>query len=348
MAYMCGSLEWILNTLVPGFEGPALYQANGGAVHAGGLAIAWLGLASLVYLNYRGVRSTTFVQDLLTYGKSAVAVIFIVAGLLAGHASNLRPPFLAGGPGVAIAGIVQVIVLSVWFFGGFSKLPQAMEEKSSAVPLALVGRVLVWSIVASAVFYTAVIVAASMAMPWPTLVKKDLVTATAFQVALGSIHWAQLVLVTGLLGAFTVANSSLFASARILLALGRAGLVAPALARIDPVHGSPVIALAFVGLAAGAGLFLGRKGLLPIVDVGAAGYALGYVVTCIGVVRMRRLDPAAPRAFRVPGGTFTATLGVIARRGKLLFLALYEPFARQRGRTDRVGRTGRVGGARYA
>ena len=330
ISYMSLGAAWIADFLIPGIQGPVLYTFRGGAVHLGSLALAFGSVQGLSYLNYRGLRSATSFQDVLTYGKIAVSILFIAAGFIGGHLANLSPPFRTSTSGVAWRGLISVLVSTLWFYGGFSNIPQVMGEKAAATPLADAGRMILLSIGVAAAFYCLLIISAAMVMPWQELVLKDLPTATAFREAFQSGLFARAVLLAGLFGAFTAANSSVIAGSRILFTLSRAGLVGTRFAAIHPSFGSPVGAITFVSVAASCLVFIGRSGILPIVNVGATCFALAYGVTCIGVIRMRKTQPNQNRPYRLPGGTFTAGLASLCVLW-MLILSVYQPYAQAKG-----------------
>ena len=68
----------------------------------------------------------------------------------------------------------------------------------------------------------------------------------------------------------------------------------------------------------------------PIVGMAVMCLATVFFFVCLGVLILRVKRPGAPRPFRVPGGVFTAGLGVV---GTLFFLAVavYEPYANSDG-----------------
>ena len=54
--YCASSLAWILDYLIPGIKGPALYSFRGTEIHAGSLVAALGTVAILTWVNIRGVR----------------------------------------------------------------------------------------------------------------------------------------------------------------------------------------------------------------------------------------------------------------------------------------------------
>ena len=96
------------------------------------------------------------------------------------------------------------------------------------------------------------------------------------------------------------------------------------------MFGSPSAAIVCVGVAAAIVTSLGRNAILPIVNASATCLTLGYLVTCVAVVRLRRDRPSAARPFRVPGGMVTIGLAIASA----LFsfgLSLYQPYVDAKG-----------------
>jgi amino acid transporter len=201
-----------------------------------------------------------------------------------------------------------------------------MEEKAPGTPVRLVGRMVVGSLLAAAVYYALASVLTGMTVPWQTLIGKDMVTAAGLREAYGNEFFARLVLIAGLCGIVTVGNGAALAASRLLFALSRARLIALPFDRIHPKYGSPVTALLFVTGFGLVGNFLGRNGITPIVNVGSTCSALAYLITCLGVLKLRRSQPERHRPYRIPLGRVVATLGALAS-AFLLGSSLYAQYA---------------------
>lgn len=315
--YVSVSLAWILGVLVPGLEGPVLYTWRGQPVRATSLAIAvgwtlWLGA-----LNYRGIGAAARFQDWLTYGKIAISLLFFGAGIFGGRLENLDPVIHPQPNGSVLGGLVTVLATTPWFLAGFNQIPQVLEEKTQGTSVRAVGRIIVLSVLAAAVYYALAAVSAGMAVPWRSIVAEDLPVATAFRAAFGSELLARLVLTAGLMGIVTVGNAATMAATRVLLSMGRARSLSSSFASLHPTRGSPVVAIAFVILLALPGTFLGRSGIAPIVNVGSAVVSLAYLSTSLGVLVLRRRDPDRPRPYRLRAGRLVA---LAASLGSVLLL----------------------------
>jgi amino acid transporter len=301
----------VAGSLVPGLEGPPLYSVAGEPVRAGSLALGLAGTVLLTWLNYRGARAAARLQDVLTWGLLAASLVVIASGLLAGSAQNLLPLFGGTADRPAWRGVLTVMATAPFWYAGFDVIPQMMGERAPGSSLRAVGAMILVSIAVAAGFYVLVIVACSMVMPWPELVRLPMPAADAFSTALRSDALARTVLAAALLGLVTTWNSVFLFATRVLFTLGHARLVAPRLAEVHPRHRSPSFAVILVGAVSGAAVFLGRGALLPIVNVAGICLAAAALLMCIGVVRFRRTDPDAERPSRVPGGSVTAALAAV-------------------------------------
>ena len=307
--YVSISLAWILDVLIPGISGPVLYSWRGQDIHTLSLVIAvgwtfWLGI-----INYRGVQSAARFQDWLTYGKLVISALFIGAGVFGGSTVNLEPMFQAAPDGSIWPGLLAVIATTPWFFGGFNEIPQVLEERSATTSSRTLGLIVVAAVLAAAVYYALAALSAGMVGPWQDIIKAELPVAVAFRTAFGSELFARLVLVAGLFGIITVGNSAMMASTRLLFAMSRARMIAPAFTRLHPVTAAPVAAIVFVIGFGVLGNFLGKAGIAPIVNVGSTAACLGYFFPSLSVWRLRGLEPDRPRPYRLPAGVAVSFLG---------------------------------------
>jgi amino acid transporter len=310
--YVSISLGWLLDTLIPGFAGPVIYSWRGSPVYAVSLAVSVAWTLFLGITNYRGIQAAAKLQDIFTYGKILLSFVFFAAAVIAGSVANTVPAFTAPEGRSTLSGMVSVLAMTPWFFGGFNFIPQVLEEKSAGTSLKLVGRVIVGSLLAAAVYYAIAAFTTGMVAPWPKVVGQDLPTAAAFRIGFGSETFARLVLLAGIFGIITVGNGVAIGAARLVFALSRARMITPVFERLHPVYRSPTAAIAFVIGIGVLGNFLGRNGIAPIVNVGSTCSALGYLATCLGVLRFRQREPNRERPYKIPMGSLVAVLGAAA------------------------------------
>lgn len=64
-AFSAISVGWVVDALVPGSEGPLIYSLLGQQIHATGFCVGVLSIVAVAVINFRGIRTTTAVQDAL-------------------------------------------------------------------------------------------------------------------------------------------------------------------------------------------------------------------------------------------------------------------------------------------
>src|SRR6185295_5765774 len=193
-----------------------------------------------------------------------------------------------------------------------------------------VGRTLLFSIALSGAFYCLIILACSMSLPRGQLSALTLPVAEVFTAAYSFPTLTKMVLIAAILGNFTAWNGVIVSGSRILFALGRAQIIWSGFGKVHPILRSPSTSVIFVGVVATLGVFLGRSAIIPIVNLASACFALGYLLICLGILKLRRTGPEENRPYRVPGGQVTAALAVVGSVF-MLFLSLYRPYGDAKG-----------------
>jgi amino acid transporter len=325
-AFEAISMGQLTALLFPTVEGPVLYSLLGQDVRLGSVLIGGGLVIAIWVLNAVGARESARVQAWITYARLALMAGFLAVALIYADPVNLQP-LIAGENGPAkLAAFLSVLATAPFWFGGFNVVVTASEE--SATSMAVMGRALVWAVIAAAVFYIMLVLAVGALVPQATLVSLELPAAQAFEVALQNPFMTKLVLVTALLGNLTAWNSLVLAGSRIFFALGRARLCPESLGQVNR-HRAPGRAVALISLASLVALPLGRGFILPLVNITSAAFGLIYLVTCLALLRERRVSPVS-REYAVPGGLPTIYAATIAAF-LISAVALIQPWFASRG-----------------
>jgi APA family basic amino acid/polyamine antiporter len=134
-------------------------------------------------------------------------------------------------------------------------------------------------------------------------------------VALGAagprLHWlTPLIGVGALIGLASTMLVSLYGQIRIFYSMSADGLLPRALSTVDPRARVPIFGTVLVIVAAG-----GTAALFPIQLLGelaSIGTLTAFAIVCLGVLVLRKTDPALPRPFRVPGFPYVPILGIVS------------------------------------
>lgn len=297
----------LLENLIPAIATDALYHVDlGKKPERVALSTILPGLLVglyLIWLNYKGAKSSAKFQLYVVYGMILCTVVFTIAALFKGDISNLQPLF-AGTENyssqwaAAPAAIVSVLVVVPFFMAGFDAIPQAAEESGTSMQPRQLGVAILISILAGAFFYVLIILAVAMAMPWTISSKLPMTTSAVFEEAFGFVWAAKLVIFTALLGLVSTLNGMYIAASRLLFSLGRGGMLPHWFAAVHPVHHTPKNAMLFVGAISLLGPFVGKSALTPIVNCSSFVFTIALAVTCAASIRLRSLAPDLDRPYR--------------------------------------------------
>lgn len=131
--------------------------------------------------------------------------------------------------------------------------------------------------------------------------------ATAFKQA--GHGWAYVIISIGALAGLTsVVLVLMLSQPRVLLAMARDGLMPPSFfGAVHPRFRTPYKSTILTGImVAGLASLLPLDVLFELVNIGTL---LAFVIVCVAVLIMRRIQPDAPRPFRCPGSPLIPLLG---------------------------------------
>lgn len=165
--------------------------------------------------------------------------------------------------------------------------------------------------IVGALFYLTVVGVVALVFPWRTLVAEGLGTEAAFARAFGSRTFANVILLGAFLSLVKVWNGNFLAATRLAFAIGRRGLVHPALGRVHPAYGTPTVAIALMTAVTVAATFLGDAVLVPVSEVGSLAAGVGWLSACVSYLR-RGTPGAAGRAAAAVGAA--VSLAIVAMK----------------------------------
>lgn len=296
LAFYVTALGQLLTDVVPGMTRLELYAINDSPVTLPVLA-SGVALTLVVFgLNWRGVEIAAQLQLVMFAAMLVIGVILAVVGFGAGSPSNFWPPFAVGDN--AIAQTVRFVLPGLTFLTGFG-LVAILAEDANLAPRQI-RRAVVLAVTLAAAFYIVVLLASAWVIPWEQTARLEKGTIDAFATAgFPALGWgAYAVSVMGLLTSFV----ALFvATSRILVAMGRAGLLPSTLGRLEGARRTPRQALVFT-LAVTLGLgWLGPGAIVWFLDTGGVyiGLAWAIGVACLYQLPRRRPDLQPSRSWTV-------------------------------------------------
>ncbi|MGC4250631.1 MAG: APC family permease [Sphingobium sp.] len=295
------ALAWFFEALFPAMADAPHVALGDIRVNMVSAAIQIFGMLLLITANYRGAHASSRIQDITTFTKAAGAVLFLAAAFIGGDTANITPALTPSNGKSFIWGTLWIAATAPIWFSGFQIIPQAIEERREGTSLKTVATITVASIAVGVVFYSLIVIAASMTMPWPALVRMPQPAFAAIDAAFGISLLAKAVMAAVIFGIIATWNACFLWAIRLLLGMARNGLIPEAFMRINR-FGAPGFSALFAGAIGIAALALGRDGLIAIVNMAAMSLALSFAACCYATFRLRKTRPDLERPFRTPGG----------------------------------------------
>lgn len=281
-------------TTAPFAIGPHGLSSTGSLINAPAFLLA----IAISLVAMRGVRLSSIVNGIIVALKLGALILLVTFGSLHVHPHNWTP-FLPpneefghfGWSGVLRA--AAVVFVSYLGFDAIATLAQDTRNPQRNVPIGILG-----SLGAVTLLYIAVSLVLTGLVSY---VRLD--TANPLSIALRgagqSLAWLlPIVDLAAVIGLGSVVLVVMLAQPRVLMAMGKDGLVPPAFARVHARFRTPYWGTVICGVSVAvlAGLFP----LSILVQLVSVGTLIVFIAVALSVIVLRRVDPERPRPFRAP------------------------------------------------
>jgi APA family basic amino acid/polyamine antiporter len=301
VGFAVGWTDWLTYCAVLGYVSIAigefsalLFPALGG--HERSVAI--LALAALAALQLAGLRVSSRFQEITTVGKCGAFLAVVLAALI--FAPGIPSASGLAAPAPALSGLIVALQSVVITYGGWQSALYFSEEDRDPdrnLPRAMIG-----GVASVIVVYLLVNVALLTVLPLGDLARSTLPAADAAQILLGS-RGREIITILSIVSLPPMLNAILMIGTRILFAMGRDGLLWRRAASVT-ARGTPAAAMLATTLVALALIATGT--FQRLVAVVAFFLAANYVVCCLALIVLRRLEPHRARPFRAWGYPWSA------------------------------------------
>jgi len=288
------------------------------------VVLAAVAMASLlVAVNYRGVKETGSLQNVIVIALIGLILAFIAVGL-----TNLDPtlldPFAPEGWGAvgATAGTVFVTFIG---FEVIATSAEEIKEPGRNLPLSMIA-----AVVTPTILYVLVMLVSTGVLPIPELAVSSVPVADVAATAAGALSpelatvGSIIMIVGAMLATISSANASILSAARVNFAMGRDKVLTNWLNRIHERYRTPYRAIIATGVVILA-LIASPLPIDTLADVASFMFLITYALVHIAVVVLRRAEPAEYEPdFRIPSILYPIVpiLGFLACIGVMLQMAL--------------------------
>lgn len=259
--------------------------------------ISWIATGvtiALTLYNLMGIKRGAQLLDVLTSGKIAALVIFIliIFGISSG---GFVTPVTFDMQGTTLSLFGVAMLGAFWAFDGWYSLTFVAGEIQN--PEKNIPKATLYGLFTVIALYMLVSLAYFKVMSVDQIVNSTLVAGDAAKIVAGPLG-GTLIGVLLLVSAFGCLNTMVISGARVIYAMGHDNLLPKTLAVVNPKTHSPNRALIFQMLWSILLIWSGRYDQL-FTYVVFAGFIF-YGLTAYGVIHLRKTKPELPRPYKVP------------------------------------------------
>jgi len=260
-------------------------------------------ILGLSYINHRGVMLSEKLSRFFIVSIVSVILCFVVVAVLSGKGRNANFYITGNVPSgwQLLAAYFAASTSAFWGYEGWNNIGFVGEEVKDPrknIPLALgIGTIIVillYLLVNSVYLY---ILPVGRLADMTHSVNK--IAAIEVARVISGNSGALVLSVLILLTTFGCTNSTILMSARIMFAMGKDGLFLNRTGMIHPSHGTPSIAIRWQ--AAWSVVLLWSGNFDQLTDLLIFASFIFYGATSLGVIVLRRREPAAVRPYKVIG-----------------------------------------------
>lgn len=272
---------------------------EGGVINLSALIVVVLATLLLV----RGARESALANTVMVLVKIAILIFFVIVAFTAFDAGNFAPLLPMGAAGVT--GAASMVFFS---YIGFDAASTAGEEAKN--PQRDLPRAIMIAMMLVTAIYVLVAVAAIGARQWDWFATSEAALVQIVSEITGQKWLVLAFALASVIAIISVVLTTLYGQTRILLSMGRDGLVPKFFAKVSPKTHTPVVGTWVTGLVVAIAAALIPLGQLA--EATSIGTLFAFALVGVSVMYLRKTQPATPRTFRVPLYPVTPILGITA------------------------------------
>jgi APA family basic amino acid/polyamine antiporter len=279
------------------------------APHIGGIPIVFnllaFGIVALItVVLVWGIRESAGFNAGMVFIKIIVLIFFVGVALYyvspAQMAANWKPFRPQGWAGTFTG--AAVVFFAYIGFDAVSTVAEETKNPSRDLPIGIIA-----SLIICTILYVVVAAVFTGMVPWETVrgwtaaQRGEALTMALEQV--GAPTWQNTIVAAGSVIAHTaVLLVFQLGQPRIFFSMARDGLLPPVFASVHPRFKTPHVTTIITGLLVGGiAAFATVDEMVSLTNIGTL---FAFILVCVGVIVLRRKDPARERPFRVPFGPY--------------------------------------------
>ena len=260
----------------------------------------------------KGTKDSTKMTTIMVVVKLAVIALFVLAGAFFVKPENWVP-FAPNG----LNGVFMGAFVIFFAYIGFDAIATCAEECKNPqkdLPIGIIGSLLGTTLVYTLV---ALVLTGMYDTSSANIAEGFLKAPMAYVMGLANMNWAAgLISIGSLAGLTSVLLVLQLAATRILYAMSRDNFLPRVFQKLHPKFKTPHILTILVGVVSIVGtLTLDLNNAAQLCNFGTF---TSFIIICVAVLILRKLDPDRPRPFKVPFSPLFPILGVVCCGGLML------------------------------
>jgi APA family basic amino acid/polyamine antiporter len=268
-------------------------------------------VAAITIVLVIGIRESATMNTTMVILKLIVLGFFVAVGWGYIKGENFHPFMPNGWAGVQAG--AAIVFFAYIGFDAVSTVAEETRNPSRDLPIGIVG-----SLIISTVIYILVAAVFTGIIPF-TVLKQKLATEQAEPLTMalqyanigrfsnlfvGIVAFGSVVAHTAVLLVFQLGQP------RIFFSMARDGLLPQTFAKVHPRFRTPHVTTILTGVAVGVcAMFTSIDEMVDLTNIGTL---FAFILVCVGILILRKREPARRRAFRVPLSPLLPLLGVVA------------------------------------
>lgn len=284
-----------------------LYNIAGYNIYLGEIAISSLIILIFAFLNLKGLKKTSKVQNVIIFSLISMLLVIFVWMIITVDKGNFTRTYVEN-YSFSLSEVLKVFAITPFAFIGFDAIPQLSKEfnfsKKKASGVAII------SLIMGALIYNVLNIITALVYSPEEAMNLEWATGSAILTTLGG--GAFLLLIVALSAAvWSGINGFMICSSKLLGSIANYKMLPSKIGDVNKngVFGNSVIAIAIVSLIAP---WFGRQAIIWIVDMSSLGASVAYLY--VSFIALKRAQSRV--------GKFIAMLGVAISAGFIGLLLL--------------------------
>jgi APA family basic amino acid/polyamine antiporter len=289
-------LAQLIANFIPGFE-------------AYTVPVAVMFIVLVWGINCLGIRPTGLANTVLTILLLALVITYIVVGVFNVNL-DYYTPFVAGQMGWS--GCLLSVTIAWLGYTAWIALTSVAEEVKE--PQRTIPRAISIALPITAAFYFLILFVTFGAAPWTDFTPEN---SFAFYAPLsyaasrfGAGWLTPFISLAAIVAILTTMVVLFLDSSRVLLAMGRTGILPRPFAYVNKRFNTPIISLTFL-LAVSVGVAMYPDVIYFLIQMGGGSFGIICVICSLSVIFLRKYRRDVKPSFRVPGGIILPIVAII-------------------------------------